>query len=72
MDVHKTELVPFYIIVCCILSNLCLKRNEDLQYPVIIPQPTNYYGPHEPTRQQCEVGRIKRERIKNMLRLRNL
>lgn len=72
MDVHRTDLIPYYIIVCCILHNLCLKNNENLEYPGLIPEPSNYLGPHEPTRYQCEMGRIKRDRIKDNLPLRNL
>lgn len=64
-QINTTEIIPFYIIACCILHNLCLKRDEEFEYPVFFNE-NNFInrGPSLPTRRTRILGSQKR----NMLR----
>ena len=66
--INNTEMIPFYILACCILHNICLRRDEDFEYPVIIDNDAlinnEYEGPIWPDRQTRLLGARKRNLIK--------
>lgn len=33
---QRTDLIPKYIIACCILHNICLLKNDIIDIPIII------------------------------------
>ncbi|OXU17282.1 hypothetical protein TSAR_009854 [Trichomalopsis sarcophagae] len=35
---RNTHLVPYYILCICILHNICLKRQDELEFPMVIPK----------------------------------
>ncbi|OXU32263.1 hypothetical protein TSAR_008084 [Trichomalopsis sarcophagae] len=35
---RNTHLVPHYILCICILHNICLKRQDELEFPMVIPE----------------------------------
>ena len=68
LDMRRVDLIPFYIIACCVLHNICLKRDEQLIIPVITPNIKAIdRGPLEPTRQQKLAGAAKRNLLRNIL-----
>jgi len=36
LPMQRTDLIPKYIIVCCILHNICLLQNDVIDIPIII------------------------------------
>ncbi|XP_039306037.1 protein ANTAGONIST OF LIKE HETEROCHROMATIN PROTEIN 1-like [Solenopsis invicta] len=38
LPMTRTDLIPKYIVACCILHNICLNRNDFLDIPVIVQQ----------------------------------
>ncbi|XP_071576948.1 putative nuclease HARBI1 isoform X2 [Temnothorax nylanderi] len=36
-DMRRTDLIPYYILCCCILHNICLKQEDTFEYPLVIP-----------------------------------
>lgn len=41
LPMRRTDLIPKYIIVCCILHNICLLKNELIDDPIIINDDAN-------------------------------
>lgn len=39
LSMQRTDLIPKYIIACCILHNICLLNNDMIDIPVIINEP---------------------------------
>jgi len=39
LPMRRTDLIPKYIIVCCILHNICLLQNDMIDIPIIINEP---------------------------------
>ncbi|XP_031788530.1 putative nuclease HARBI1 [Nasonia vitripennis] len=37
LPMRRTDLIPYYVLCCCILHNICLKREDTFEYPVVIP-----------------------------------
>lgn len=37
LPMRRTDLIPYYILCCCILHNICLKQEDTFEYPVLIP-----------------------------------
>ncbi|XP_018404866.1 PREDICTED: putative nuclease HARBI1 [Cyphomyrmex costatus] len=67
LPMRRTDLIPYYIIACCILHNICLLQRDEIEYPIILPNEIlEDAGPLTVTPQQQE-GIIKREQIKNSL-----
>lgn len=64
----RLDLMPYYVIACCVLHNLALMTDNELVFPIIIPDvvPDNI-GPLFPTAQQQISGQVKRQGIKNIL-----
>jgi len=39
LPMRRTNLIPKYIIACCILHNICLLQNDMIDIPIIINEP---------------------------------
>jgi len=39
LPMQRTDLIPKYIIACCILHNICLLHNDNIDIPVIVNEP---------------------------------
>lgn len=70
VPMRRTDLIPYYIISCCILHNICLLQGDNFDYPVIFyddlaaepePMAVNQLLQNE--------GLVKREEIKNRLNI---
>lgn len=68
VPMRRTDLIPYYIISCCVLHNIRLLQGDNFDYPVIFnenlaagpePMAVNQFLQNE--------GLVKREEIKNML-----
>ncbi|XP_066585459.1 putative nuclease HARBI1 [Prorops nasuta] len=68
LPMRKTNLIPYYVMACTVLHNICLMRgDEDIEYPITILNEVDNEGPLEITPEQLHDGNIKREEIKNNL-----
>lgn len=38
LPMQRTDLIPKYIIACCILHNICLLKNDIIDIPIIISE----------------------------------
>ncbi|XP_025157514.1 protein ALP1-like [Harpegnathos saltator] len=38
LPMRRTDLIPKYIVACCILHNICLLQNDHMDIPVIVEQ----------------------------------
>ena len=38
LPMRRTDLVPYYILCACILHNICLKRGDAFQFPIVLPE----------------------------------
>lgn len=36
LHIKRTDLIPYYIIACCILHNICLRQDDLIDIPIII------------------------------------
>lgn len=67
-DMRRTDLIPYYILCCCILHNICLKREDTFEYPLVIPDnPDEELQPLDVDNILKEEGLTKRERIMHFL-----
>src|SRR5436190_18983820 len=39
LPMRRTDLIPKYIIACCILHNICILQNDMINIPIIINEP---------------------------------
>lgn len=67
LPMRRIDLIPYYIIACCILHNICLMQGDEIEYPVILPNEIEDAGLLTITPEQQQEGIIKREQIKNSL-----
>lgn len=67
LPMRRTDLIPYYIVACCVLHNICLMKGDEFEYPVILRDDVEDVGPLEVTPQQQREGIIKRETIKDNL-----
>ncbi|XP_066595398.1 uncharacterized protein [Prorops nasuta] len=73
LPMRRTDLIPFYIIACTVLHNVCLLRGDEISYPILVMDDVEDQGPLEITREQKEEGVCKRDEIKsNLYSLRNV
>lgn len=73
LDMQRVDLIPEFIIACCVLHNICLMRNDD--FPIIDPNvlsETNNDKELTPLRRSANnAGNTKRDFICNNLIMRN-
>ncbi|XP_036151266.1 putative nuclease HARBI1 [Monomorium pharaonis] len=68
LPMRRTDLIPYYIVCACVLHNICLKRNDTFEYPLIIPDNIDRNPePLDLNNIQKQEGVIKRDNIKNEL-----
>lgn len=63
LDMRRTDLIPYYVLACCILHNICLKEGDRFEYPIIVPDNAVNLEPLDIDNALKEQGIIKRERI---------
>lgn len=66
LPMRRTDLIPKYIIACCILHNICLLNNDVIDIPIIINEPNIVLPQVENIREQRE-GIDKRNAIMYLL-----
>ena len=65
-DVKCTELVPYFIVTCCIMHNICLKEDNEFEYPIMFDQEgLPLLGPLSPSNLSRRLGEIKRNTLTN-------
>ncbi|CAL1682526.1 unnamed protein product [Lasius platythorax] len=71
LPMKRTDLIPKYIMACCVLHNICILKNDMIEIPLLVEDVT------ENITENVDVNRLlhieekeKRERIKDALRLR--
>lgn len=68
-DMRLVQLIPFYVVTCCILHNICVKRNiNEYEWPLFPPDNNLIYrGPMAPNVGQKVLGAEKRIDITQQL-----
>lgn len=66
LPMTKTNLIPYYIITCCILHNICLLQNDCIEIP-IVPEILHKMEPLNITNILKEEGNIKRNRLMEII-----
>lgn len=68
VPLHRVHMIPYYIINCIILHNICLLREGDqLEMPGVLPLAGVHEGPLQPTPQSRRLGVQERHRITMLL-----
>lgn len=68
IPLQRIREIPFYILSCCILHNICLlSEDAELLIPMVPPPADEHGGPLEPTRAARRQGNIERDRITYLL-----
>ncbi|XP_066590639.1 putative nuclease HARBI1 [Prorops nasuta] len=68
LPMRRTDLIPYYIIACTVLHNICLLNgDEEIEYPIIVANEIADPGLSEVTLEQHQEGIIKRNEMKNYL-----
>ncbi|EZA51137.1 hypothetical protein X777_10429 [Ooceraea biroi] len=65
----RTDLVPYYIVSCCVLHNICLLSNDAIEIPVVVPNVLHDMEPLVVNEELKEEGIIKRNRLMEMIRI---
>lgn len=39
LPMTRTDLIPKYIVACCILHNICILQNDFIEIPIIVNEP---------------------------------
>lgn len=67
LPLKRLDIISYFVVVCCILHNICIMPHADLQFPLNPPAPPAYEGHQSPTAQQQREGATKRINITNQL-----
>lgn len=67
LPMTRTNLIPYYIITCCVLHNICLLRNDDIEISIIVPEILHDMEPLDIPNALKEEGNIKRNRLINII-----
>lgn len=68
LPMRRTDLIPYYIMSVCVLHNICLKRNDAFEYPIVIPDTIDQViEPLDATDVLKNEGVIKRDAIKDFI-----
>ncbi|XP_034935350.1 protein ANTAGONIST OF LIKE HETEROCHROMATIN PROTEIN 1-like [Chelonus insularis] len=69
LPIRRTDLIPYYIVACCILHNICILQDDLIQFPIIINGNVGNVPNAPPmiNNTMRRDGMRKRERIKNAL-----
>ncbi|KYN26685.1 Putative nuclease HARBI1, partial [Trachymyrmex cornetzi] len=63
----RTDLIPYYIVSCCVLHNICLLNNDTIEIPIVIPDTLHIMEPLAITDELKEEGNIKRNRLMEII-----
>lgn len=67
----RTDLIPKYIMACCVLHNICLLTNDMIEIPLLVEDVAENIIENVDVNRLLHIeGREKREKIQNALRLR--
>lgn len=66
LPMRRVDLIPKYIIACCILHNICLLKNDLIDIPIVINEPYIAQAQLENNNEQ-EEGMDKRNAIMYLL-----
>ncbi|TGZ47119.1 putative nuclease HARBI1, partial [Temnothorax longispinosus] len=67
LPMTRTNLIPYYIITCCVLHNICLLRNDRIEIPIIVPEQLHEMAPLGITNALKEEGNFKRNRLMEII-----
>lgn len=71
LPMRRIDVIPNYIMACCVLHNICLMRNDIIEIPIIVEdQIQNNVDDLELDILLHRQGKEKRDRIKDTLRMR--
>ncbi|XP_071578693.1 uncharacterized protein [Temnothorax nylanderi] len=72
LPMTRTDLVPYYIVSCCILHNICLLKNDAIEIPIVVNDIQNEMEPMAITNELKQEGNIKRNRLMEIITNNNL
>ncbi|XP_024883801.1 putative nuclease HARBI1 [Temnothorax curvispinosus] len=67
LPMTRTDLIPYYIVSCCVLHNFCLLNNDAIEIPVIIPDMLHEIEPLAVSNELKEEGNLKRNRLMEII-----
>lgn len=70
LPMRRTDLIPRYIIACCVLHNLCLLNNDEIDIPILIEDQRNMLQELHPLDVNADArheGVVKRENLTRLL-----
>ena len=62
-SLSKIKPIPYSVTACCILHNICLKNDDELEYNINLPEPPMYLGPNVPRGAARRRGRRIRDAV---------
>jgi len=67
LPMKRIDLIPRYIIACCVLHNICLLRRDEIEAPILIGDPQNNMieelRPLDVNDENYNEGLLKRENL---------
>lgn len=67
LPMTRTALVPYYIVTCCVLHNICLLKNDDFEIPIVVHDMLHIMEPLAISNELKEEGNIKRNRLMEII-----
>lgn len=71
LPMTRTALIPYYIVSCCVLHNICLLNNDAIEMPIVVPDMLHVMEPYAITPELKEEGIIKRNRLMEIINVNN-
>lgn len=64
----RTDLIPYYVIACCILHNICILKNDLIEIPILLNDEIPGFDLDVEVNNAMKIaGMEKRERLKNLI-----
>lgn len=61
LDMHRTDMIPFVIIACVVLHNICLERlDENIEEYILEGQENAIHAAQDPMAEEDDAGTAKR------------
>lgn len=67
LPMTRTDLIPYYVVSCCVLHNICLLNSDTIEIPIIIPDTLHIMEPLAITDELKAEGNIKRNRLMEII-----
>ncbi|XP_025263413.1 protein ANTAGONIST OF LIKE HETEROCHROMATIN PROTEIN 1-like, partial [Camponotus floridanus] len=68
LPMTRTDLIPYYVVSCCVLHNICLLKNDAIEIPVVVPEMhNNEMELLAITNELREEGNVKRNRLMEII-----